>query len=227
MRRRLGVAVLAAMMVVGVAGCTGGGPRDAGPTPSGSAVAPSGSPTPSPTPQPDLASIVVSATDVTLLDDSGAPQATLTFSGDDPASYVTALSASLEMEPTETTSPNGAEGAQFTTTYEWPGLLISTGFTEECLPACRHVTIVVSVPELAGVPIRTVSGISVGDSVDEARALGAQPTPEITLAAEPEDPALFGSTSEATRIVILDLDEDETTIAGLRANPWFYTFGNL
>lgn len=221
------MAVLVATIAVGVVGCAGESPRDADPTPSRATVAPSAPPTPSPTPPPDLSALVVSATDVTLLDDSGAPQATLTFSGDDPASYVTALSASLEMEPTETTSPHGAHGARFTTMYEWPGLLISTGFTEECLPECRYVTIVVSVPELAGVPIRTVSGISVGDSVDEARALGAQPTPEIPLAAEPETPALFGSTSESTRIVILDLDEDETTIVGLRATAWYVTFGNL
>ncbi|MCR2816478.1 hypothetical protein [Microbacterium jiangjiandongii] len=169
----------------------------------------------------------MSATDITLLDDGGAVEAQLVFAGVDPAPYVSALSATLGVEPTETTSPGGAQGARFTTDYAWPGLLITTGFTEECLPECRHVTIVVEVPDLAGVPIRTVSGIGVGDTVDTARALGARPTPEIPLAAEPADPALFDSTAEPTRIVILDLDEDATTVAGLRANAWYYTFGNL
>jgi len=191
--------------------------------------------TPDPTPAPpsDLRALVVSATQLTLLDEHGEKDASFVFNAQDPAPFVSALSTALSAKPTETTTPGGFEGAQFTTTYEWTGLTMSTFYSPgQCNPDCRGAAISIAATQVEGIPIRTVSGIRVGDTVSAARALGARPTPEIPLAAEPEDPALFDSTTEPTRVMLLDLpdrdgSDDNAQIIGIRASGWFVTFGNI
>jgi len=229
-------------VVLALTGCTTSttapGTPSSSPTDGAAPLTPSASPTataaePTPAPPADLRALVVSATQLTLLDENGDPDAAFVFNGEDPAPFVEALSASVSVAPTENTKPGGFEGAQFTTTYEWVGLEMSTFSSPgQCSPDCRGAVIVVTAANVAGIPIRTASGIRVGDTVTEARALGARPTPEIPLAADPEDPSLFDSTTESTRVVLLDLpdsdsSDDNTQIIRIRASGWFTTFGNI
>jgi len=229
-------------VVLALTGCatsaTASGTPSSSPTDGAAPLTPSASPTataaePAPAPPADLRALVVSATQLTLLDANGDQEATFVFNDEDPAPFVEALSASVSAAPTETTKPGGFEGAQFTTTYEWVGLEMSTFYSPgQCSPDCRGAALVVTAAQLEGIPIRTVSGIRVGDTVAAARERGARPTSDIPLAAEPEDPALFDSTTESTRIVLLDLpdsdhSDDNTQIIRIRASGWFTTFGNI
>lgn len=167
---------------------------------------------------------------MSLLDSDGRVQSTVAFSGEDPTAFVAALGEALGESPEENTTPGGAEGAEFTTTYRWESMQMSSGFSpgQQCNGHdCRSTFVYFSAAELNGVTLGTAAGIQVGDSVDAARELGARPTIEIPLAAEPEDPSVFESSTDATRVVILDLTPDATSIEGIRAGAWFYTHGNL
>lgn len=228
--RRPAHAAVAASLLLLMTACASGNVVASSPTPTRPAAttAESAPSIPTPTPTPDLTALVVSSTGLLLLDDSGAPTAEFSFEAEDPRTFVDELSVSLGTDPEESTTPGGFEGAEFTTDYEWDGLVITTYYSPtQCDPECRGSFAMVTTPVLSGIPIRTVSGISVGDSVEAAQSKGAQATPEIPLASDPEDPALFGSSVESTRIVILDLDSLATTIVSLRASGWFSTFGNI
>ncbi|KRB39027.1 hypothetical protein ASD93_03625 [Microbacterium sp. Root180] len=216
----------AAVLVLGLTGCTATEVAAPSPTTSRSAEAPVATPTPTPTTEPDLTAVVLSATELILVDEQGDTAALLDFHSADPAAFAEALSAAAGVDAVETTTPGGFEGAEFTTEYEWDGLLISRSYSDECLPQCQSVYLSVDGSHVAGIPIRTASGISVGDSLAEAQALGAQQTPN-GWAAEPEDPALIDSESNPTRIVVLNLDEADAAIASLLASGWFLSYGGI
>ena len=167
---------------------------------------------------------------MSLLDSDGRIQSTVSFSGEDPAAFVAALGEAFGEPAVEETTPGGAEGAEFTTTYRWDAVQMSSGFSpgQECAAKdCRGTFVYFTAPDFNGISLGTAGGIKVGDSVGTATELGARPTAEIPLAAEPEDPSVFESTTETTRIVLLDLNADETSIEGIRAGAWFYTHGNI
>lgn len=167
---------------------------------------------------------------MSLLDSGGRIRSTVSFSGEDPAAFVAALGEAFGEPAVEETMPGGAEGAEFTTTFLWDAIQMSSGFSpgQQCNGHdCRSTFVYFTVPDFNGISLGTAGGIKVGDSVRTAMELGARPTTEIPLAAEPEDPSLFESTTEATRIVLLDLNADETSIEGIRAGAWFYTHGNI
>lgn len=171
--------------------------------------------------------MLVSATELTLVDEHGESAAGLDFRSQDPASFAAALSEAAGVNAVETTAPGGPEGAEFTTEYEWDGLLISRYYSNECLPECQVTYLSVDGSHVAGIPIRTASGISVGDTLDEAQALGAQQTPNLVWAAEPEDPALIDSESDPTRIVVLHVDEAGAEIASILAGGWIFSYGGI
>ncbi|MDO8382320.1 MAG: hypothetical protein Q7T17_05010 [Microbacterium sp.] len=154
----------------------------------------------------------------------------MSFSGEDPAAFVAALGEAFGEPAVEETTPGGAEGAEFTTTYVWDEIEMSSGFSpgQQCeAKDCRGTFVSFTAADVNGISLSTAAGIKVGDSVPAAMELGARPTTEIPLAAEPEDPSVFESLDDATRVVILDVNADETSIEGIRAGAWFYTHGNI
>lgn len=218
-------AVPMVVLILAMTGCTTAEVAAPTPTPSRSNEAPTATPTP--TPEPDLTAVLVSATELWLVDEHGETEARLSFHGEDPASFVDALGAAAGVDAVESTSPGGFEGAEFTTEHEWDGLRLSSPYSTACLPECLSVVLVVDGSHVAGIPIRTASGISVGDTIEEAQALGAKQTPGLLWAAEPEDPARIDSTTDPTGVVVLDLDEAGGEIVSFRAAPWFVSYGGI
>lgn len=229
-RARVSV-LIAAVLTIGLSGCASTALTASTPTPSrtdSDPTTPSAAPSATPSPSSDMTAIEVTATTMMLLDEGGVAEAQFEFADDDPAPFVAAVIASLGVAPEESTVPGGFEGAEFTTTYDWDGLQIITAFSpEQCDPECRGTAVVITAPALAEVPIRTASGIRVGDSVAHAESLGARATSEVPLVAEPVDPALLDSDQEATGVVLLDLDDAATGIVRMRASSWFKSFGNI
>lgn len=166
---------------------------------------------------------------MSLIDSGGRIRSSVSFSDEDPAAFAAALGEAFGVAATETTTSGGFEGAEFTTDYEWETLTISSGFSPgQCDGQdCRGTFVYFTSADINGISLGTAGGIKVGDSVDAAIELGARPTSEVDLAAEPEDPSVFESTTDATRIVLLDLNADETSIERIRASGWFYTHGNI
>ncbi|WP_458040229.1 MULTISPECIES: hypothetical protein [Bacteria] len=166
-----------------------------------------------------------------MLDSDGTIRSSVAFSGEDPAAFAAALGESFGVAAAESTTAGGFEGAEFTTEYAWDGLVISSGFSpgQTCGTRidCRGTFVYFTVPSINDISLGTAGGIHVGDSVVAAMDLGARPTSEIPLAAEPEDPSVFESQAEATRIVLLDLDDEGASIVRIRASGWFQTFGNI
>ena len=226
---RTGLVVAGAALLLALLGCAPAAPA----APSSSAtppVVPSSTTTPTPPVEPAEAALVVSATDMSLVDSDGETLARVSFDREDPAPFAAALGEAFGVAAEETTEAGGAQGAEFTTTWVWDGVEISTGYSPgpQCDGGeCRGTIIVLDAADFAGVALRTTSGIRVGDSVAAAEERGARPTAEVELAAEPEDPDLFESTTEATRIVLLDLDADGSAISRIRASAYFVTFGNI
>jgi hypothetical protein len=227
----------AALVVTGTAilltlvGCAPAAPAtEASPTRT---AIPSPTPTPTPASTPDATAptaFVVTATEMSLIDSGGRIRSQVAFNGEDPAAFAADLGEAFGVSAEGITTPGGAEGAEFTTTYTWDSLTISSGFSpgQQCdARDCRGTFVYFTVAEFNGISLGTASGIQVGDSVLAARELGARPTPEIPLAAEPEDPSLFESSTDTTRVVLLDLNADETLIDRIRAGAWFYTHGNI
>jgi len=165
---------------------------------------------------------------LTLLDEHGQVRAELKLRSEDPTQFAEAISISAGSEVTETTSPGGPEGAKFTVTFTWDGLIITSFFSpDECADACRGTFLSATSPRIGTLPIRTVSGITVGDTVTAARARGAHSTSDHPLASDPEDPALFDSTTEATAVVLLSVNESSEVVTDIRAGAWYTSFGGL
>lgn len=226
---RVGATVVGTALLMTLLGCASTSPQSQpSSTPVVTAPVPSATPTPTPTAAAPTA-LVVNSTHMAIVDSDGETIAESAFSVEDPAAFAAALGDAFGAPAQAATLPGGAEGAEFTTTYTWDGITISSGYSPgQCDGTdCRGTYIHFTEPIFAGIALRTASGITVGDSVVTATELGARPTPEIPLAAEPEDPSLFDSTTEVTRVVILDLSDDESTIVGVRASGWFSTFGNI
>lgn len=170
--------------------------------------------------------MIISATDVTLIDASGDVAARLKFKGEDPTPFVQAINAAAGSAGIEETKPGGPEGAKFTSTFTWDSLEITTVFSpNECDAGCRGTFLYVSAPRVGTLPIRTASGIAVGQTVDEAKKRGAQPTPDLPLASDPEDPSLINSTTEGTHVVIPDVDQG--MITHIRAGDWYTSLSGL
>lgn len=232
MRRSWFVVVLGVVAVI-FTGCTTAQPS---PSPSAShtqpptSSAPINTPTPTPTftpsPTSTRAALVISATDVTLIDASGEVAARLKLKGEDPTPFAQAVNAAAGSSGVEETKPGGPEGAKFTSTFTWDSLKITTVFSpDECDAGCRGTFLYVTAPRVGTLPIRTASGIVVGQTVDEAKKRGAQPTPELPLASDPEDPSLINSTTEGTPVVIPDVDQG--VITHIRAGDWYRSVGGL
>lgn len=234
--RRIWALIAAGILTVSLAGCTDAQPA---PTPSASprtepptattvapVIAATPTPTSSPGPGSEDAALVISATDLTLLDEQGRVRPHLNLRGEDPTQFAESISTAAGSEVTETTKPGGPEGAKFTATFTWEGLIITTFFSpDECADACRGTFVSSTSPRIGAVPVRTVSGISVGDTVTEAKARGAHSTSDHPLASDPEDPSLFDSTTEATRVVLLSMDENSAVITDIGAGAWYVSFG--
>lgn len=183
-------------------------------------------PTPTPSLTSNRAALVISATDVTLVDESGEVEARLKLKGEDPTPFAEAINTAAGAAGVAATTPGGPEGAKFTSTFTWDTLKISTFFSpDECDAGCRGTFVYVTAPSVGTLPIHTTSGIFVGETVDEAKERGAQPTSVLPLASDPEDPSLINSTTEATRVVILDTDQG--VITHIRAGDWYSSLGGL
>jgi len=229
--RRTWLAVVVIVAVI-LTGCTTAQPSPSPSTasqtqlPNASASTAAPTPTPSPSPTSNRAALIISATDITLIDARGEVAARLKLKGEDPTPFAQAIDNAAGSVGVAATTPGGPEGAKFTSTFTWDSLKISTFFSpDECDAGCRGTFVYVTTPSVGTLPIRTVSGILVGQTVDEARKRGAQPTPDILLASDPEDPSLINSTTQATRIVTLDMDQG--VITHLRAGDWYSSLGGL
>lgn len=143
-----------------------------------------------------------------------------------PTPFAQAISAAAGSAGIEETKPGGPEGAKFTSTFTWDSLTITTVFSpDECDAGCRGTFLYVTAPRVGTLPIHTASGIVVGQTVDEAKKRGAQPTPDLPLASDPEDPSLINSTTEGTNVVIPDADQG--VIIGIRAGDWYTSLSGL
>jgi hypothetical protein len=171
----------------------------------------------------------MNATEMSILDSDGATRSTVAFSAEDPADFAAALGEAFGAAAVESTVPGGAEGAEFTTTFTWDGVKITSGYSPgQCDGTdCRGTFIDVTISDLRGIALRTVSGIAVGDSVADATERGARPTTQLALAAEPEDPALLESATESTRVVRLDLNADGSAVSRILAGFWFFNHSNM
>lgn len=170
----------------------------------------------------------MSATGIALLDSDGSVIEELSLQAEDPATFAAAVGAAVGTPAVEELVEGGPEGAAMTASYSWVGLKITSYFSPgECGGTdCRGTFVSLTSPNSGGLTLRTVSGISVGDTVESTMSLGARSTREIPLAAEPEDPELFDSETESTRIVILDVSVDESVIDTIRAGG-MHTHGNI
>ncbi|MFC7925022.1 hypothetical protein [Microbacterium laevaniformans] len=232
MRRSWFVVVLGVVAVI-FAGCTTAQPsplptasHTQPPTSSAPITTPTPTPTFTPSPTSTRAALVISATDVTLIDASGEVVARLKFKGEDPTPFAQAISAAAGSAGIEETKPGGPEGAKFTSTFTWDSMTITTVFSpDECDAGCRGTFLYVTAPRVGTLPIHTASGIVVGQTVDEAKKRGAQPTPDLPLASDPEDPSLINSTTEGTKVVIPDADQG--VIIGIRAGDWYTSLSGL
>lgn len=121
--------------------------------------------------EPVVAEVIVTASGLELLDETGKQLSAIGWF-DDPQSSIAILTDAFGGPPTEVPYPGHTEDRPGID-YTWGGFALRIRDFEPRPPSDSHVSAVITSAEANGVAIRTTDGVSVGSS--EADAVGAAP----------------------------------------------------